>query len=110
MHAQHEERYNAQSRSLQQLHIGAEVRVQHPTTKRWDRVGVIIRIGQHRDYHVKPQAVDYIGAIADFSDLRTALHPMKMQPTTSPMTSTMTEHRRAGPSLPTDRAEAIADE
>ena len=52
-HAQHEERYNPQSRSLQPLHIGAEVRVQHPTTKKWDRVGVIIGIGQHRDYHVK---------------------------------------------------------
>ena len=53
VHAQHEERYNAQSRSLQPLHIGAEVRVQHPTTKKWDHVGVIIGIGQHRDYHVK---------------------------------------------------------
>ena len=53
VHAQHEERYNTQSRSLQPLHIGAEVRVQHPTTKKWDRVGVIIGIGQNRDYHVK---------------------------------------------------------
>ena len=51
--AQYEERYNAQSRSLQPLHIGAEVRVQHPTTKKRDRVGVTIGIGQHRDYHVK---------------------------------------------------------
>ena len=49
VHAQHEERYNTQSRSLQPLHIGAEVRVQHPTTKKWDRVGVIIGIGQNRD-------------------------------------------------------------
>ena len=53
VHAQHEERYNTQSRSLQPLHIGAEVRVQHPTTKKWDHVGVIIGIGQNRDYHVK---------------------------------------------------------
>ena len=53
VHTQHEERYNTQSRSLRPLHIGAEVRVQHPTTKKWDRVGVIIGIGQNRDYHVK---------------------------------------------------------
>ena len=46
VHAQHEERYSTQSRSLQPLHIGAEVGVQHPTTKKWDRVGVIIGIGQ----------------------------------------------------------------
>ena len=53
VHAQHEDRYIAQSRSLQPLRIGTEVRVQHATTKKWDRVGVIIGIGRHRDYHVK---------------------------------------------------------
>ena len=53
VHAQHEQRDNAHSRTLQPLRIGTEVRVQHTTTNKWDRVGVIIGIGRHRDYHVK---------------------------------------------------------
>ena len=52
-HAQHEQRDNEHSRSLQPLRIGADVRMQHTITKKWDRVGVIIGIGRHRDYHVK---------------------------------------------------------
>ena len=52
-HAQNEERYNRRSRPLPQLRIGTQVRLQNPITKKWDRVGVIIGIGRHRDYHVK---------------------------------------------------------
>ncbi|KAI0225297.1 hypothetical protein LSAT2_023835 [Lamellibrachia satsuma] len=52
-HARNEERYNRQSRPLPQLRIGTQVRLQNPITKKWDRVGVIIGIGRHRDYHVK---------------------------------------------------------
>ena len=52
-HARNEERYNRRSRPLPQLHIGTQVRLQNPITKKWDRVGVIIGIGRHRDYHVK---------------------------------------------------------
>ena len=53
VHAQHEQRDKAHSRSLQPLRIGAEVIVQHTITKKWDSVGVIIGIGRHRDYHMK---------------------------------------------------------
>ena len=52
-HARNEERYNRQSRPLPQRCIGTQVRLQNPITKKWDRVGVIIGIGRHRDYHVK---------------------------------------------------------
>ena len=51
--AQNEERYNRQFRPLSHLHIGTQVRLQNPITKKCDRVGVIIGIGRHRDYHVK---------------------------------------------------------
>ena len=52
-HARNEERYNRQSRPLPQLRIGTQVRLQNPITKKWDRVGVIIGIGRHRNYRVK---------------------------------------------------------
>ena len=52
-HARNEERYNRQPSPLPQLRIGSQVRLQNPITKKWDRVGVIIGIGRHRDYHVK---------------------------------------------------------
>ena len=52
-HSQNEERYNLRSRALRPLHIGTQVRVQNPISKRWDRDGVVIGVGRHRDYHVK---------------------------------------------------------
>ena len=33
--------------------IADEVRVQDPLSKRWDRIGVVVGIGRHRDYHIK---------------------------------------------------------
>ncbi|XP_043223982.1 uncharacterized protein K02A2.6-like [Amphibalanus amphitrite] len=50
---QREQHYNSSARSLPPLKIGADVRLQDPISKRWDKVGVIIGVGYKRDYHVK---------------------------------------------------------
>jgi hypothetical protein len=46
-------RYDARTRPLPPLSIGASVRVQDPDTKLWDRVGVIVAIGRYRSYRIK---------------------------------------------------------
>jgi hypothetical protein len=46
-------RYDARTRPLHPLSIGASVRVQDPDTKLWDRVGVIVAIGRYRSYRIK---------------------------------------------------------
>lgn len=48
-----EDRYNQHARSLPQLKIGDQVRVQDPVSLRWDKVGTVMGIGRSRDYHVK---------------------------------------------------------
>ena len=45
--------YNASARPLKPLHIGQEVRLQHPLEKHWEIIGCIIEIGKFRDYLVK---------------------------------------------------------
>eukprot|EP00117_Sycon_ciliatum_P031337 scpid17782/ scgid3606/ Retrotransposable element Tf2 155 kDa protein type 1 len=40
-------------RSLPQLRLGTHVDVQHPRTKQWSIRGVIVAVGNHRDYLVK---------------------------------------------------------
>lgn len=47
------ERYDESARSLAPIPIGATVRVQNPTSKLWDGVGVIVGIGRYRSYRVK---------------------------------------------------------
>jgi len=46
-------RYDETSRSLSALPIGTRVRMQNDRSKLWDRVGVIVSIGQHRSYRIK---------------------------------------------------------
>ena len=85
LHAPFEERSNKQSRSLQPLRIGAEIRSLNPhnTTKILHFVGIIIGIGQHCDYHFEVP-----GTIADSAELQTDLHAMSnLQPTRGPTTS-----------------------
>lgn len=48
-----QQRYNSSAYTLPPLKIGCEVRLQDPTTRRWDRVGSVVGIGRHRDYLVK---------------------------------------------------------
>ena len=48
-----EEYFNKPAKPLSSLRIGQKVRVQDPTTKKWDRCGDIIGIGKHQDYHVR---------------------------------------------------------
>ena len=45
--------YNASARDLKPLRVGTPVRIQDPISKRWDRVGDIVGVGQNRDYRVK---------------------------------------------------------
>ncbi|XP_065190896.1 uncharacterized protein K02A2.6-like [Sycon ciliatum] len=40
-------------RELSHLSIGTHVDIQHPKTKRWSSRGVVVAIGDHRDYYVK---------------------------------------------------------
>lgn len=47
------DRYDAHARPLPPLELDAVVRVQDPTTKRWDKVGTVMGIGKSRDYLVK---------------------------------------------------------
>ncbi|XP_042873738.1 uncharacterized protein LOC122254225 [Penaeus japonicus] len=46
-----ETRYNKHARALPTLKIGTQVH--NPTSKRWDKVGIIMGIGKSRDYHIK---------------------------------------------------------
>ena len=43
------EEYYKQAKPLTPLRIGQKIRIQDPTTKKWDRCGDIIGIGKHRD-------------------------------------------------------------
>ncbi|KAG7155102.1 pol Retrovirus-related Pol polyprotein from transposon-like 4 [Homarus americanus] len=46
-------RNDDRARPLQPLEIGALVRVQDPTTTRWDKVGIVMGVGRSRDYKVR---------------------------------------------------------
>ena len=45
--------YNATARELPQLAANQSVRIQDPTTKLWDKVGVIVSRGRFRNYRVR---------------------------------------------------------
>ena len=45
--------YNQRAKLLPPLKIGTQVRLQDPVTKKWDRVGTVVGIGNRRDFHVK---------------------------------------------------------
>ncbi|KAG0700521.1 hypothetical protein GWK47_025541 [Chionoecetes opilio] len=46
-------RYNAHSRPLPRLKINEQVRLQDPTSLRWDKVGTIMGTGRSRDYKAR---------------------------------------------------------
>ena len=48
-----EQRYNATARDLPALETGTNVVIQDHSTKRWDKRGVIVQTGEHRDYYIK---------------------------------------------------------
>ncbi|KAF0307804.1 hypothetical protein FJT64_020895 [Amphibalanus amphitrite] len=45
--------YNKSTRRLPALKLGSRVDIQDPTTGRWNRIGVIVGVGQRRTYLVK---------------------------------------------------------
>ena len=45
--------YDRKTRPLQPFPIGTSVRIQDPSTKRWDKHGDVIEVGKRRDYRVK---------------------------------------------------------
>ena len=47
------ERYNKNARPLPSIKIGTTVRIQDPTSKLWDRSGIVVSVGKNRDYRVK---------------------------------------------------------
>ena len=49
--------YNLHSKTLPELCIKQRVRVQDEETKRWNKIGTIIRIGNHRQYLVEMENV-----------------------------------------------------
>ena len=46
-------RYDEHARPLAPLSLGAHVRVRDPTSKLWDKVGVVVSIGRYRSYRIK---------------------------------------------------------
>ena len=46
-------RYNVGTRQLKPLEVGQTVVIQNPTTKRWDRFGVILKVLPHRKYQLR---------------------------------------------------------
>ena len=53
LRSQAKEYHDATARPLPGLNIGTYVNVQDHVTRRWDKLGVIVGIGSHRDYLVK---------------------------------------------------------
>jgi hypothetical protein len=47
------QRYDARAHQLPSFSVGAKVRIQDHVSKRWDKTGIVISIGKHRDYRVK---------------------------------------------------------
>ena len=47
------QQYDSHARPLTQLTIGQYVRIQDPTSHRWDKVGIVMGCGRHRDYEVR---------------------------------------------------------
>ena len=46
-------RYDDRACPLQPVEIGALVRIQDPTTRRWDKVGTVMGVGRTRDYQLR---------------------------------------------------------
>lgn len=47
------QRFDKSKRHLQGIRIGSNVVLQDPTTKLWQRRGVVVEVGKHRDYLIK---------------------------------------------------------
>ena len=47
------ERYDAHAKPLEPLLVGSMARIQDSTTKRWDKVGTVMGIGNSRDYLIR---------------------------------------------------------
>ncbi|KAG0721036.1 Retrovirus-related Pol polyprotein from transposon opus [Chionoecetes opilio] len=45
--------YNRSSRALPPLRVGTPVRIQDCKSRRWNKQGVVVGVGKHRDYHVQ---------------------------------------------------------
>ncbi|KAG0722364.1 Transposon Ty3-I Gag-Pol polyprotein [Chionoecetes opilio] len=45
--------YNRSSRALPPLHVSTPVRIQDCKSRRWNKQGVVVGVGKHRDYHVQ---------------------------------------------------------
>ena len=48
-----EKRYNSSARPLPPLQLGSKVAVQDHNTKKWNKYGIIVHVGDNRDYMVK---------------------------------------------------------
>ncbi|XP_076060283.1 uncharacterized protein LOC143036605 [Oratosquilla oratoria] len=47
------DRYDSHARELSRLHVGQHVRLQDPKTHRWDKVGIVMRVGKARTYEIR---------------------------------------------------------
>ena len=50
LQAKSADRYNLHSKSLLELEVGDNVRLQDPISKRWKEEGIVLYKGEHRDY------------------------------------------------------------
>ena len=46
--------YNQRTHPLSDIHVGSNVAIQNPTTKRWDIYGTVVHIGPYGQHHIKP--------------------------------------------------------
>jgi len=53
IHEKAHQHYDRSSRDLRPLRVGTKVRVQDHSTKKWQHVGIIVGIGENRDYRIK---------------------------------------------------------
>ncbi|TRY80274.1 hypothetical protein TCAL_12397, partial [Tigriopus californicus] len=73
-------RYNRSSRALKALVIGTRVDIQDPRSKRWMKTGVVVGIGQRRDYYVKtPSGAVYWRNRRFLRPLTSAVNPLFIQ-------------------------------
>ena len=95
-HLKSEQQYNQSARELKKLQIGTKVRLQNPIHKTWDKIGVIVAIGNNRKHMIKlPSGTTYWRNrrfIRERMDIDGTGEPEKVHGETSPAS---TETRRS---------------
>ena len=60
--------YNQHSKTMSDLGIMQRVRIQDEETKRWNRIGTVVKVGNHRRYLVEKKMDESYGVIENSYD------------------------------------------